>query len=74
MKFEIEIDGVNTPIEDVENAIKDILYNQLDMELGVDYNKFNVNVIADVKISEYSIGTIPKKIQTAIGIIVRNVL
>ena len=44
MKFEIEIDGVNTPIEDVENAIKDILYNQLDMELGVDYNKFNVNV------------------------------
>ena len=44
MKFEIEIDGVNTPIEDVENAIKDILYNQLDMELGVDYNKFKVNV------------------------------
>ena len=44
MKFEIEIDGVNAPIEDVENAIKDILYNQLDMELGVDYNKFNVNV------------------------------
>ena len=44
MKFEIEIDGVNAPIEDVENAIKDILYNQLDMELGVDYNKFKVNV------------------------------
>ena len=44
MKFEIEIDGVNAPIEDVENAIKDILYNQLDMELGADYNKFNVNV------------------------------
>ena len=45
MKFEIEIDGVNAPIEDVENAIKDILYNQLDMELGVDYNKFKVNVM-----------------------------
>lgn len=44
MKFEIEIDGVNAPIEDVENAIKDILYNQLDMELGADYKKFKVNV------------------------------
>lgn len=44
LKFEIEIDGVNAPIEDVENAIKDILYNQLDMELGADYNKFKVNV------------------------------
>ena len=44
MKFEIEIDGVNAPIEDVEIAIKDILYNQLDMEFGVDYNKFKVNV------------------------------
>lgn len=44
MKFEIEIDGVNAPIEDVETAIKDILYNQLDMELGADYKKFKVNV------------------------------
>ena len=44
MKFEIEIDGVNSPIEDVETAINDILYNQLDMELGVDYKKFKVNV------------------------------
>lgn len=44
MKFEIEIDGVNAPIEDVENAINDVLYNQLDMELGVDYKKFKVNV------------------------------
>ena len=44
MRFEIEIDGVNAPIEDVENAINDVLYNQLDMELGVDYKKFKVNV------------------------------
>lgn len=44
MKFEIEIDGVNAPIADVETAIKDVLYNQLDMELGADYKKFKVNV------------------------------
>lgn len=44
MKIEVEVKGVDAPVEEVENAIYNVLYNQLDNEVEADYHSFDVKV------------------------------